>query len=105
MPVDAESSFNIEHLLREVIANAVRHAGSKSLTVSLSLKQDALMMAVTDLNPPSEGTQGFEKPALTLKSASLRDRLRLVNGEAYAEGLGKGTLLSIRIPMQQVDNA
>ncbi|MBL0925062.1 MAG: hypothetical protein IBJ12_11430 [Sphingomonadaceae bacterium] len=105
IPVDAESSFNIEHLLREVIANAVRHSGSKSLTVSLSLKQDALMMAVTDLNPLSEGEQGFEKPALTLKSASLRDRLRLVNGEAYAEGLGKGTLLSIRIPMQQVDDA
>jgi signal transduction histidine kinase len=105
IPVDAESSFNIEHLLREVIANAVRHSGSKSLTVSLSLKQDALMMAVTDLNPLSEGEQGFEKPALTLKSASLRDRLRLVNGEAYAEGLGKGTLLSVRIPMQQVDDA
>jgi signal transduction histidine kinase len=105
IPVDAESSFNIEHLLREVIANAVRHAQSKSLTVSLSLKQDALMMAVTDLNPSTEGLQGFEKPALTLKSASLRDRLRLVSGEAYAEGLGKGTLLSVRIPMQQVDDA
>ncbi len=89
IPVDAESSFNIEHLLREVIANAVRHAQSKSLTVSLSLKQDALMMAVIDLNPSTEGLQGFEKPALTLKSASLRDRLRLVSGEAYAEGLGK----------------
>jgi signal transduction histidine kinase len=105
IPVDAESSFNIEHLLREVIANAVRHAQSKSLTVSLSLKQDALMLAVTDLNPSAEGEQGFEKPALTLKSASLRDRLRLVSGEAYAEGLGKGTLLAIRIPMQQVDDA
>jgi signal transduction histidine kinase len=105
IPVDPESALNIEHLLREVIANAVRHAKSNSLTVSLSLKQDALMMAVSDLNPLSEGEQGFEKPALTLKSASLRDRLRLVNGEAYAEGLGKGTLLSIRIPMQQVDDA
>lgn len=105
IPVDPESALNIEHLLREVIANAVRHAKSKSLTVSLSLKQDALMMAVTDVNPTSGGGQGFEKPALTLKSASLRDRLRLVNGEAYAEGLGKGTLLSIRIPMQQVDDA
>lgn len=105
IPVDPESALNIEHLLREVIANAVRHAKSNSLTVSLSLKQDALMMAVTDVNPQSEGGQGFEKPALTLKSASLRDRLRLVNGEAYAEGLGKGTLLSIRIPMQQVDDA
>ncbi|HEV7233506.1 MAG TPA: hypothetical protein VGN36_04620 [Sphingorhabdus sp.] len=105
IPVDPESSFNIEHLLREVIANAVRHAKSKNLTVSLSLKQDALMLAVTDLSPSSGGTQDYEKPALTLKSASLRDRLRLVSGEAYAEGLGKGTLLSIRIPMQQVDDA
>ena len=104
IPVDTESSFNIEHLLREVITNAVRHAKSKSLTVTLSLKQDALMMAVKDLSQPPEGTQVFEKSALTLKSASLRDRLRLVNGEAYAEGLGKGTLLSIRIPMQQVDS-
>ena len=104
IPVDAESSFNIEHLLREVITNAVRHAKSNSLTVSLSLKQDALMMAVADLSQSPEGAQVFEKSALTLKSASLRDRLRLVNGEAYAEGLGKGTLLSIRIPMQQIEN-
>ncbi len=105
IPVDAESAMNIEHLVREVIANAVRHAKSKSLTVSLSLKQDALMMAVIDRNPSPEGEQGESKPALTLKSASLRHRLRLVSGEAYAEGLGYGTLLSVRIPMQQVDDA
>lgn len=104
IPVDIESAFNIEHLLREIITNAVRHAKSNSLTVSLSLKQDALMMAVTDLSQPLDGAQIIEKSALTLKSASLRDRLRLVNGEAYAEGLGKGTLLSIRIPMQQIEN-
>jgi signal transduction histidine kinase len=104
IPVDTESSFNIEHLLREVITNAARHAKSKSLTVTLSLKQDALMMAVIDLSQPPEGPQVYEKPELTLKSASLRERLRLVNGEAYAEGLGKGTLLSIRIPMQQIEN-
>ena len=104
IPVDKESSFNIEHLLREVITNAARHAKSKSLTVTLSLKQDALMMAVIDLSQPLDGPQAYEKPELTLKSASLRERLRLVNGEAYAEGLGKGTLLSIRIPMQQIEN-
>jgi signal transduction histidine kinase len=74
------------------------------LTVALSLKQDALMMAVIDLSQPLEGPQVYEKPELTLESASLRERLRLVNGEAYAEGLGKGTLLSIRIPMQQIEN-
>ena len=101
--VDTDSSFNIEHLLREIITNAVRHAKSKSLTVTLLLKQDALMMAVIDLSQPLEGPQVYEKPELTLQSASLQERLRLVNGEAYAEGLGKGTLLSIRIPMQQTE--
>jgi signal transduction histidine kinase len=104
IPVDTESSFNIEHLLREVITNAVRHAKSKSLTVTLSLKQDALMMAVTDVSHPIQEAHVHEKPALTLKSASLRDRLRILNGEAYVEGLGKGALLSIRIPMQQIEN-
>jgi hypothetical protein len=40
-----------------------------------------------------------------LQSASLQHRLRLVNGAAYAEGLVKGALLAITIPMQQVDDA
>jgi signal transduction histidine kinase len=102
--VDIGMSFNIEHLLREVVTNAVRHAKSKSLTVTLSLKQDALMMAVTDVSHPFQEAHVHEKPALTLKSASLRDRLRILNGEAYVEGLGKGALLSIRIPMQQIEN-
>ncbi len=102
IPVDVESSFNIEHLLREVITNAIRHAKSKRLTVTLSLKQDALIMSVLDLSEPLEGTQ--KKPELNLKSASLRDRLKLLNADAYVEGLGKGTLLSIHIPMQKIEN-
>jgi signal transduction histidine kinase len=102
--VDIGMSFNIEHLLREVVTNAVRHAKSKSLTVTLSLKQEALMMTVTDVSHPFQEAHVHEKPALTLKSASLRDRLRILNGEAYVEGLGKGALLSIRIPMQQIEN-
>ena len=102
--VDIGMSFNIEHLLREVVTNAVRHAKSKSLTVTLSLKQDAILMTVIDVSQPIQEAQVYEKPALTLKSASLRDRLRLLNGEAYVEGLGKGALLSIRIPMQQIEN-
>lgn len=105
IPIDTESAINIEHLLREVVANAVRHANSKSLTASLSLKQDALMMVVNDRSQSSTGGTGGTKASLTLQSASLRHRLRLVSGEAYAEGLEQGVLLAIRIPMQQVDDA
>ncbi len=105
IPIDPESAINIEHLLREVVANAVRHANSKSLTASLSLKQDALMMVVNDRGHISTGGTGGTKASLTLQSASLRHRLRLVGGEAYVEGLEQGVLLAIRIPMQQVDDA
>jgi signal transduction histidine kinase len=101
---DIGISFNIEHLLREVVTNAVRHAKSKSLRVTLSLKHEALLMTVSYERQPFQDAQVHAKPALTLKSASLRDRLRLLSGEAYVEGLGKGALLSIRIPMQQIEN-
>jgi len=101
---DIGISFNIEHLLREVVTNAVRHAKSKSLRVTLSLKHEALLMTVSDERQPFQDAQVHANPALTLKSASLRDRLRLLSGEAYVEGLGKGALLSIRIPMQQIEN-
>jgi hypothetical protein len=63
------------------------------------------MMVVNDRGHISTGGTGGTKASLTLQSASLRHRLRLVGGEAYAEGLEQGVLLAIRIPMQQVDDA
>jgi signal transduction histidine kinase len=104
IPVDRESALNIEHLVREAVANAVRHAKISALTVRLSLKHDALLIAINDRKGESRLSQkGGE--SMPLQSASLQHRLRLVNGAAYAEGLVKGALLAITIPMQQVDDA
>lgn len=104
IPVDRESALNIEHLVREAVANAVRHAKISALTVRLSLKHDALLIAINDRKEESKLSQkGGE--SMPLESASLQHRLRLVNGAAYAEGLVKGALLAITIPMQQVDDA
>ena len=104
VPVDRESALNIEHLVREAVANAVRHAKISALTVRLSLKHDALLIAINDRG--GELTlSGRGDASMPLQSASLQHRLRLVNGSAYAEGLGKGGLLAISIPMQQVDDA
>ena len=104
IPVDRESALNIEHLVREAVANAVRHAKISALTVRLSLKHDALLIAINERG----GDQGLVlkgEKSMPMQSASLQHRLRLVNGTAYAEGLAKGALLSISIPMQQVDDA
>jgi signal transduction histidine kinase len=104
VPVDRESALNIEHLVREAVANAVRHAKISALTVRLSLKHDALLIAINDRGGKSERS-GKGEGSMPLQSASLQHRLRLVNGAAYAEGLAKGGLLAISIPMQQVNDA
>jgi signal transduction histidine kinase len=104
VPVDRESALNIEHLVREAVANAVRHAKISALTVRLSLKHDALLIAINDRGGELK-LSGKGEALMPLQSASLQHRLRLVNGSAYAEGLGKGGLLAISIPMQQVDDA
>jgi signal transduction histidine kinase len=104
VPVDRESALNIEHLVREAVANAVRHAKISALTVRLSLKHDVLLIAINDRGGESEQS-GKGEGSMPLQSASLQHRLRLVNGTAYADGLAKGGLLAISIPMQQIDDA
>ncbi len=104
VPVDRESALNIEHLVREAVANAVRHAKISSLTVMLSLKHDVLLIAINEAGGALSESRK-EGVSMPLQSASLQHRLRLVNGTAYAQGLAKGTLLAINIPMQQVEDA
>jgi signal transduction histidine kinase len=105
VPMDPESALNIENLVREVMANAVRHTASRSLTVSLSLKHDALMLAVNDLMSAKHQGETKQMASLPLQSSSLRQRLKIANAKAYVDGLDQGVLLSIRIPMEQIDDA
>lgn len=106
VPIDKESAINIEHLVREAVANAVRHANSTQLTVHLSFHHNALRIAIIDR--AEFATSGVGKKggkSMPLKSASLLQRLRLVNGSAYAEGLEKSAILAITIPMQRTEHA
>lgn len=106
VPIDKESAINIEHLVREAVANAVRHANSTQLTVRLSFNHNALRIAIIDraeLSTWGVGKKGGK--SMPLKSASLLQRLRLVNGSAYAEGLDKSAILAITIPMQRAEHA
>lgn len=106
IPIDKESAINIEHLVREAVANAVRHAESKQLTVRLSLHQNAMQIVIIDrAGQVTGGTAKKRGTSMPLKSASLQHRLRLVNGSAYQEGLESSAILSVTIPMQRVDNA
>lgn len=96
IPMHRESANNIEYLLREVIANATRHSKSKNLRCSLALRDDNLIISMMDLSQTAATLQSYGDP---LSSQSLRQRLALVNGRAYSEGLPGGTLLAVAIPV------
>ena len=84
--------------MREVVANASRHSGSKHLRCSLALRDDNLIISLMDLSVTPTAPLGDINDG-PLSSQSLRHRLALVNGRAYSEGLQTGTLLAVAIPL------
>ncbi|ASK88415.1 sensor histidine kinase [Sphingorhabdus sp. SMR4y] len=105
LPVDHESAKNIEYLVREIIANAIRHAGAKQLTFAMALSKGVLIMTLKDdLSASNLQTDSVHAAREILTSRSLSQRLELVDGHAYSEGLEDSTLLSISIPMDFTEN-
>jgi len=105
LPVDHESAENIEFLIRELIANAIRHAGAKQLTFGMALSKEVLIITLKDdLSASNVQADSVRAAREILASRSLSQRLELVNGHAYSEGLEDSTLLSISIPMDFTEN-
>lgn len=98
VPMHREFAGNVEYLVREVVANASRHSGSKQLRCSLALRDDNLIISLMDRSATPTAPLGDVHNG-PLSSQSLRQRLALVNGRAYSEGLQTGTLLAVAIPL------
>tara|TARA_R110000782_G_scaffold268689_1_gene365611 strand:+ start:143868 stop:145463 length:1596 start_codon:yes stop_codon:yes gene_type:complete len=104
IPMHRESVNNVEFLLREIISNATQHSRSKSLKCSLAIRESDLILSLKDSDREEDGSDGTHE-AGPLSSESLQQRLALVNGRAYSEGLQSGTLLAIAIPMVYDDDS
>lgn len=103
IPMHRESVNNVEFLLREIIANATRHSGAKRLRCSLAIRESDLVISLRDRDGESDAAVEISG-AGPLASESLQQRLALVNGRAYSEGLQSGTLLAIAIPLVYDDH-
>jgi signal transduction histidine kinase len=76
----------------EALANAVKHAHARQVTVTVRLGPDELAMDVTD-----DGVGGADPAGRGL--ANIKDRAAAVNGEAVIDSpAGQGTRLQLRIP-------
>lgn len=96
--VSPETATEVEFLIREATANAVKHAAARHITVSLAQADDEILIALKD-NP---GTQPVTRESYTgdfeLQSQSIMKRLGKIGGTAYFHNLSINSLISIRLP-------
>ena len=93
-----ETAAEVEFLIREAAANAVKHAAAQHISVSLAQADDEILIALKD-NP---GAQPVTRESYTgdfeLQSQSIMKRLGKIGGTAYFHNLSMNSLISIRLP-------
>jgi signal transduction histidine kinase len=93
--VPSRLRFDAEQLVREAVANAVRHAGATSIKIRLSAKSDDLLL----LDLINDGQRYPKSPASDALPRSLSERVRLAGGELeLSRGLGL-TKISVSLPL------
>ena len=96
--VTPETATEVEFLIREATANAVKHAAARHISISLAQADDEILIALKD-NP---GAQPVTRESYTgdfeLQSQSIMKRLGKIGGTAYFHNLSINSLISIRLP-------
>lgn len=102
IPVSASLSMEIELLIREAISNAVRYAGARQFTVRLAMREGQLFLSIKSDGPPPDPAQQIDDDgAERIASRSLERRIAMLGGTAYEEAISAGTLLAIRLPVEE----
>jgi signal transduction histidine kinase len=86
------------------LQNAVKHSGAQEFTVELSGSQDGIRLAVIDSGIGFDSRHAIDFRGLGL--VSMRERLRLVNGElAIHSEPGRGTTVLAHVPLRQQNHS
>ena len=94
--VPSRLRFDAEQLVREAVANAVRHAGATSITIRLRAKSDDLLLDLIN-----DGARYPKAPAIDAMPRSLSERVRLAGGVLeLSRGLGL-TKISVSLPLSE----
>ncbi|NAZ84745.1 sensor histidine kinase [Kineococcus indalonis] len=95
--VTAEASGALLRTAQEALANATRHAGASSVTVTLTGMEDEVVLDVRD-----DG-RGFEPARVDGRGfglESMRQRIRLAGGSLHVESApGEGTAVCAVVPL------
>ena len=94
-----DAALCLFRVVQEALTNVVRHAGPASARVTLRMMSGGLLLAVSD------NGIGFDRERLgesgRLGLASMRERVRLVNGTLDIESApGRGTTVAAWVPTE-----
>jgi signal transduction histidine kinase len=83
-------------VLQEALANIVRHAHARHVTISAACQDNRLRLAVSDdgIGLPEQVSDGYGL-------RNMRERAALLHGELQVEQLSHGTRVTLDIPMEE----
>lgn len=90
------AGMHLYRIAQEAVNNAVKHAGSKKITVALNQSEDSLRLTIAD---DGKGMHASVCDAQGMGLDSMRYRARVLGGELKIESHpGEGTIVSCQVP-------
>jgi signal transduction histidine kinase len=97
--LSADSSLCLFRVMQEALQNAIKHSGSRYFQVSLVGVASEIKLTVQDSGIGFEPAEAIKGNGLGL--ASMRERLKLVDGELSIESRpSKGVTVHARVPVK-----
>lgn len=95
-PIPDGASRHLEQILREALSNALRHASSGSIDVSLAFAADELELVVRD---DGSGLDGRDPAGGGQGLRNMGERARRLGGRLTIDGGAHGTRLVVSVPL------
>jgi PAS domain S-box-containing protein len=96
--IPGEVSLCLFRVLQEALQNAVKHSADQNFTVEVHGTKEGISLTVSDSGVGFDWQDAMNRQGLGL--ISMRERLRLVNGElSIRSAPGRGTIVLARVPL------
>jgi signal transduction histidine kinase len=91
-------------VLQEALQNAIKHSADQNFTVEMRGTKEGISLTVSDSGIGFDWQDAINHRGLGL--ISMRERLRLVNGElSIQSALGRGTTVHARVPLAHTEQS
>jgi signal transduction histidine kinase len=94
----------VYRMVQEALTNVARHANARTVRVRFDVEPSQARLLVEDDGRgfPAGSDHGSTEGSRGLGLAGIRERARLLGGEASVESVpGRGTLIEVKIPLSE----